>query len=276
MPDLSLFLHPETHEKRRVARGQRRLPIMARRAFVVITPSETVRREVSEHLRIKPAKIVVIPDAQRDIFRPLPAEETVETKRRLNIEDEFILCVGTIEPRKNLLALLKAFAEILRSTSLCPQLVIAGHEGWLTEELFSHIQRSGLEDRLRFTGYLTDEDLRALYSSCSVFVYPSLYEGFGLPPLEAMACGAPVVTSRIPSIIETVGTEAASLVSPTDVQALAGKIIEILNDDNLRRHLSATGQQRASLFSWEKTARSTLKVYQEAAKGKMQKVKGKR
>ena len=267
--DLSLFLHPETHEERLVRRGRRRLPIMARRASVIITPSESVRREVSEHLHVKPSKIVAIPEAARELFRPVPHEETIETRRRLKIEDEFILFVGTIEPRKNLLALLEAFGEINRSTSLRPQLVIAGPEGWLTDKLFSQIERSGLKDRLRFTGYLTDEELRALYSSCSVFVYPSLYEGFGLPPLEAMQCGAPVITSRISSIIETVGTEAACLVSPTDVQALTAKIVEVMNDESLRRKLSLAGQERASLFSWEKAARSTLQVYQELIKGKV-------
>ena len=264
--DLSLLLHAETHEARLGRRGRRRLPLMARAASVIITPSESVRREVSEYLRIKETKVVSIPEAPRDIFCPLPVEERIEVRRRLEIEDEFILFVGTIEPRKNLLTLLKAFEEILRSTSLRPQLVIAGKEGWLMDELFSYLSESGVKDRLRFTGYLIDEDLRALYSSCRAFVYPSLYEGFGLPPLEAMACGAPVITSRIPSIVETVGYDAARLVSPTDVQALARSIVEILSDENERQQLSIMGQQRASTFSWEKTARATLAVYGEALK----------
>jgi glycosyltransferase involved in cell wall biosynthesis len=262
--DLSLFLHPETHEGRLVRRGRRRLPLMARRASFIITPSESVRREVTEHLRIEPSKIVSIPEAPRDIFRPLPPEETIEVRRRLEIEDEFILFVGTIEPRKNLLTLLKAFAEIIRSTDSSPQLVIAGKKGWLYSELLAYAKKSGLENRLRLTGYLTDEDLRALYSTCRVFVYPSVYEGFGLPPLEAMACGAPVIASRIPSIVEAVGQDAALLVAPTDVQALARSIKEILKDENARRQLSLTGRQRASAFTWERTARTTLTVYSEA------------
>ena len=202
----------------------------------------------------------------RDIFRPAPLEEIVETRRRLKIEDEFILFVGTIEPRKNLLTLVRAFEEIIRSTHFRPQLVIAGKKGWLTEELFSNIRKHGLEDRLRFTGYLPDEELRALYSACRAFVYPSIYEGFGLPPLEAMACGAPVITSRIPTLIETVGMEAARLVPPTDVHALARNIVELLSDENERQRLSSAGQRRASQFSWEKTARETLEVYREALK----------
>ena len=262
--DLSLFLHAETHERRLVRRGRLRLPLMAQRASLVITPSESVRREVSEHLRVEPSKVVSIPEAPREVFRPLPPEETIEVRRRLEIEDEFVLFVGTIEPRKNLLTLLKAFEEILRSTASSPQLVIAGKKGWLTGELFSYVEKSGLENRLRFTGYLTDEDLRALYSSCRVFVYPSLYEGFGLPPLEAMACGAPVIASRIPSIVEAVGPDAARLVAPTDVHALARCVVETLNDEDGRRHLSLTGRRRASAFTWEKTARATRAVYGEA------------
>jgi glycosyltransferase involved in cell wall biosynthesis len=236
---------------------------MARRASFIITPTDSIKREVCEHLSVKPSKIIVIPDAQRDIFRPLPSEETVEARRRLQVEDEFILFVGTIEPRKNLLTLLRAFEEILRSTAHRPQLVIAGKEGWLTSELFSHIRKSGLEERLRFTGYLTDEDLCALYSSCRAFVYPSLYEGFGLPLLEAMACGAPVITSRIPTIMETVGTAAAQLVAPTDEEALAQTIIELLENEGERLCLSAKGRKHSAQFSWERTARSTLDVYRK-------------
>jgi glycosyltransferase involved in cell wall biosynthesis len=261
--DLSLFLHADTHEARLVRRGRRRMPLMARAASMIITPSESVRAEVLSHLRVESSKIISIPEAPRDIFHPVRFEETIEVRRRLKIEDDFILFVGTIEPRKNLLTLLKAFEELLRSTPLSPQLVIAGKEGWLVDELFSHIKKSNVENRLRFTGYLIDEDLRALYSSCRVFVYPSLYEGFGLPPLEAMACGAPVIASRIPSILEAVGPDSARLVSPTDAQSLARNIIELLSDENERRQLSLTGQQRASTFSWEKTARATLAVYNE-------------
>jgi glycosyltransferase involved in cell wall biosynthesis len=236
---------------------------MARTASRIITPSESVRREVCEHLRLKPSKVISIPEAPRDIFRPIPIEETVETRRRLQVEDDFLLFVGTIEPRKNLLTLLRAFEEILRSTGLYPQLVICGRVGWLTDELFSYIRKSGVEDRLRFTGYLTDQDLRALYSSCRAFVYPALYEGFGLPPLEAMACGAPVITSQIPAITETVGTTAARLVAPLDTQALARSIIELFENENERRQLSSSGLQRAAQFSWERTARLTLEVYTE-------------
>ncbi len=261
--DLSLLLHADTHEKQLVRRARWRFPLMARRATMIITPSESVKREVCEHLSVAPDKIVAIPEAPRRVFRLMPAESTIETRRRLGVEDEFLLFVGTIEPRKNLSTLVRAFAEILRTTSLNPQLVIAGKQGWLTDELFSCIKDCGVGDRLRFTGYISDEDLRALYSSCRVCIYPSLYEGFGLPPLEAMACGAPVITSRIQSIIETVGT-AARVVTPTSVHALAESIVELLGSEKARQRLAIEGMQRASTFSWEKTARLTLDVYDEA------------
>lgn len=263
--DLSMFLYPETHEAHLVRRARRRLPMMARRATMIITPSQSVRRETCEHLGVGPDKVVAVPEAARRSFRPIPREETAEVRRRLKVEDEFILFVGTIEPRKNLLTLARAFDELLRGTPLRPQLVITGKEGWLTGELFSYLKGADVRERVRFTGYVTDDDLRALYSSCKAFVYPSLYEGFGLPPLEAMACGAPVITSRIPSLMETVG-DAARLVPPTDSRELAQAIIRLLEDSGERERRSDAGLRRAAEFSWEKTAAATMDVYREALK----------
>ncbi|HYG82684.1 MAG TPA: glycosyltransferase family 1 protein [Pyrinomonadaceae bacterium] len=264
--DLSTLLHPETHKPHLVRRARRRLPLMARRAAVIITPSESVRRETSEHLGVSPRKVLAVPEAARRSFRPVPAAEAAEARRRLRVEDEFVLFVGTIEPRKNLLTLARAFDEILGSTHLRPQLVIAGMEGWLTGELFSYLKGAGVvRERVRFTGYVADEDLRALYSSCRAFVYPSLYEGFGLPPLEAMACGAPVITSRVPALVETVG-DAARLVPPTDYRELARTIVRVLEDPGEREQLSSAGPRRAAQFSWEKTAQATLDVYREVLK----------
>ncbi|MEK6337079.1 MAG: glycosyltransferase family 1 protein [Acidobacteriota bacterium] len=261
--DLSLLLHPDTHEQRLVSRGRRRLPLMARSATMIITPSQSVKREACEYLEIESSKIAVTPLAPRSIFEPIEREKTLETRRRLGIKDDFVLFVGTIEPRKNLLTLARAFDDILRTTSLRPQLVIAGMEGWLTNDFFAFIKRTGLEEHICFTGYLHDEDLRALYSSCSVFAYPSLYEGFGLPTLEAMACGAPVICSRIPAIVETVG-ETACLIDPADRSELAGAIVCLLEDEQARKQLSMSGLERVKAFSWERTARATLEVYERA------------
>jgi glycosyltransferase involved in cell wall biosynthesis len=261
--DLSVLLLPQMHERRIVRRARRRLPIMARRATAVITATEAVRREVCEHLKLKPERVFVTPYAPRRTFRPVAPAEAEEVTRRFRLEDDFLLFVGTIEPRKNLITLIRALEEIVRATDLLPQLVIAGKEGWLGDELFSYIARSGLKERLRFTGYLAEEELAALYSACGVFIYPSLYEGFGLPPLEAMACGAPVITSRTPSIEEVVNS-AARLVEPTDAPALARSIVNLLEDKGAREHLSREGRARAAQFSWEKTAKQTWNVYQQA------------
>src|SRR2546430_8356947 len=260
--DLSALLHREKHRDSLARRARLRLPIVAKLARKIITPTESVKREVWEYLRVKANKVIAIPSAARQSFRPVPLEQTVETRKRLAIEDDFLLFVGTLEPRKNLLTLLKAFDQIVRQTSLRPQLVITGGEGWLMDETFSFIKHSGIGDRLRLTGYLGDDELRALYSACRIFIYPSLYEGFGLPPLEAMACGAPVIATRIPSIVE-VCEESALLVEPKSVDDLASAIEGLLNNNDARERLASNGLKHAAKFSWAETARRTLNVYRD-------------
>ncbi len=260
--DLSLLLHSETHLNSLVRRARRRLPIIARAATKIITATEFIKQEVVTHLKVDPAKIAVTPYAPRRNFKWIPLEQTEQTRLRLGIEKEFILFVGTIEPRKNLITLMRAFAEILKNTDLRPQLVVAGQKGWLVEETLNYVGRENLSDRVVFTGYVSDADLRALYSSCTVCVYPSLYEGFGLPPLEAMACGAPVITSDIPCLTETT-EKAASLVPPLDVDKMAQAIVEMLCNEEKRAHFSQLGLRHASRFTWERTAQLTLDVYRE-------------
>lgn len=265
--DLSLMLHPEYHEPSLVRRSRRRLPLMIRAAEKIIAVSESMKREMIEHLKIQPERIAVTPEAPRENFRPLPLSETLAIRQQLGIETDFILAVGTIEPRKNLLTLVRAFDQIVRTTTLRPQLVIAGGEGWLMEELYSFIAKSGSAERVRFIGYTTDDQLRALYSSCRISIYPSLYEGFGLPPLEAMACGAPVIASCIPAIEETVG-KAALLIDPRNVDELANTITQLWNDEPQRARLSEAGLRHAAKFTWKKTARLTLDVYGQVLRGK--------
>jgi glycosyltransferase involved in cell wall biosynthesis len=260
--DLSLLLHPETHEARLVELARRRLPVMARAAAHVLTDSESVRAEICDVLGIEADRVTAVPLAPRRAFRPADADEIEAARSPLGVAEEFVLFVGTVEPRKNLLALVRAFDLLTRETDLRPQLVIAGQKGWLTEELYELVERSPSAARILFTGYVTDEELRALYSACRVFVYPSLYEGFGLPPLEAMSCGAPVVASRIPVIEETCGGGAARLVAPHDAEGLAGALAELLADGEARAILAARGRERAAAFTWERTARLTLEVYE--------------
>jgi glycosyltransferase involved in cell wall biosynthesis len=266
--DLSLLLLPETHEARRVRRARRRLPLMARTADALITPTESVRREVCEHLRLAPSKVFAVHEAARPCFRPLAFEATEVERRRLGVGEEFLLAVGTIEPRKNLSALVRAFEEVSRLPPASRlQLVVVGNKGWLSEPLFSSLERSPFRSRVLFTGYVADETLRALYSSCRAFVYPSLYEGFGLPPLEAMACGAPVVAGRTPSLTEVTGG-AALLFDPKDTGELTRLLLRLLADEGERRELSSAGLRRAGDFSWARAAHETLDVYREALKVK--------
>ena len=260
--DLSLFLHPEAHQQRLVRRARWRLPWTAKLAARIITPSNSVKGEVCELLKVSPDKVVVTPEAPRSTFKRREGAQVTELRRRLGIDEDFILFVGTVEPRKNLHRLVEAFDQVLRTTSLSPQLVIAGGQGWLMDDFYAVIQQKKLEDRICLTGYLQDEELAALYSSCKAFVYPSLYEGFGLPPLEAMACGAPVITSRIPAISETVGT-AARLVDPRDVNDLTRALAELLSDETMRRHFAEAGAEHVKKFTWEQTALKTLEVYRQ-------------
>jgi glycosyltransferase involved in cell wall biosynthesis len=238
---------------------------MARIATRIITPTESVRRELCEHLRVNPAKVVTVPDAARRIFKPMSQAEAVASNIGLGVTGDFLLAVGTLEPRKNLLTLIRAFEDLVNTSRPAKDvsLVIAGKTGWLTEGLFAHVASSSLRDRILFTGYITDTQLRALYSTCVAFIYPSLYEGFGLPPLEAMSCGAPVIAARIPSLIEILGEEAAILVPPTDTQALARSLKRLLDDQETRQRLLLAGPRRAAEFTWERTARETLDVYQQ-------------
>ena len=260
--DLSVFLHADKHETRIARRARRRLPVMLRSAGMVITATQAIRQEIAARFKTNAQRIAVTPYAPRQIFQPLPADECARARQRLGVDENFILYVGTIEPRKNLVTLVRAFAQILQQTSFRPQLVIAGGEGWMMDEFHELIGKTDLGDRIHFTGYVDDEDLVALYSSCRVFVYPSVYEGFGLPPMEAMACGAPVIAGDIPVLRETLA-DSALLVEPLDANSLANAIVSVLGDENEQLRLSALSRRRAEQFSWSETARMTLEVYKQ-------------
>ena len=242
--DLSTLLHPETHTPRSVRRARRRLPLMTRVATLLITPSEAVRREVCERLNCPAAKVFVVPEAARAVFRPASRAESADVLARHGVSGDFLLAVGTVEPRKNLLTLLRAFESLFaegRAREL--RLVVAGgREGWLNRDFYAAVEESPVKARVVFTGYVSDDVLSALYSSCRAFVYPSLYEGFGLPVLEAMACGAPVVCGDTPALAETAGG-AALLVAPRDAHRLARALLEIIDDEGAARRLSEAGRR---------------------------------
>ncbi len=260
--DLSLFTQSHTHEAENVKRGKRRMPLMARRASMIIAPSEWTKREIVERLRISPEKIRVIYEAARPTMKTASAELCRSVLDKHQLRRPFLLYVGTIEPRKNLPALIRAYDELLRTTPHRPQLALCGGRGWLCDEVFKLVEELKLQDQVRFTGYVEDADLPALYSAAEAFIYPSLYEGFGLPPLEAMACGAPVITSNVSSLPEVVG-EAGLTHDPNDHRALTRMIAKLLGDEATRQHFRQEGLKQAARFSWERAARETQFVYDE-------------
>lgn len=260
--DLSLFVQPHTHEAANVTRGKRRIPLMARRASRIITPSEWTKRETIAQLGVKAEKVRVIYEGAREGMMPLPASACQSVLDRRQIKPPYLLYVGTIEPRKNLLTLIRAYDALLKTTEQRPQLVLCGGRGWLCEEVFKLVEELKLQDVVHFTGYVDDSELPALYSAAAVFLYPSLYEGFGLPPLEAMACGTPVVTSNVSSLPEVVG-EAGLLHDPHDERALTQAIATLLTDAQAHAHYRQAGLAQAARFSWERAAHETQAVYDE-------------
>jgi len=229
----------------------------ARAAAHIIADSQATKRDLMERYGVDPAKIAVVyPGCDVAAFHPLDAGAVESVKARYGIAGDYILFVGTIQPRKNLVRLIEAYRKLEAGSW---KLVIAGKKGWLYEAVFRRVRELGLEGQVVFTGYVAEEDLPALFSGARLFVFPSLYEGFGLPVLEAMACGTPVVCSNASSLPEVAG-DAALLFDPLDVEGMAAAMDRVLRDEALRAELIERGLKRARRFSWEKCARETLAV----------------
>ncbi|MGN6757024.1 MAG: glycosyltransferase family 4 protein [Thermomicrobiales bacterium] len=234
--------------------------LSARRAARIIAVSSFTRDEIVRRLGVSPAKVTVVPNAADSAFQPLPADEVRRFRAAQRLPDQMILAVGTLEPRKNLTGLLDAFARLAPRTDA--ELVIAGGKGWLYDPVFARVEALGLAGRVRFTDYIPDADLPLWYNAAEAFVYPSLYEGFGLPPLEALACGTPTVTSDQSSLPEVVG-DAALVVDMRDPEALAAALARLLAEPALRAELRQRGPRRAAGFSWARTAAATRAVYDD-------------
>jgi glycosyltransferase involved in cell wall biosynthesis len=265
--DLSFEHLPQTFKWR--SRKQLRITVRrtARQASKVIALSEYARNDIVNTYHVSPDKISVIPLAAGDHFRPIRDEEELQRVRQTyGIEGEYMLSVGAIQPRKNLGRLVAAYSHLrgAKPEGKLPKLVLAGKCAWLYDETLRAIKELELSDSIILTGYVPDSDLPALYSGALCFIYPSYFEGFGLPPLEAMQCGVPVIVGDRTSLPEVVG-DAGLLVDPFDVDALAAAIEKVVSDSNLRAKLSVQGLARAKLFEWRETARQTLAVYQKAA-----------
>jgi glycosyltransferase involved in cell wall biosynthesis len=263
--DLSFEHLPETFKRR--SRMQLRLTVRrtARHAAHIITSSEFSRRDIIKTYRVPPERITVTHAAASKIFEPAEASEIERVRAHYKIEGDYILAVGSIQPRKNLVRLLEAYSDLLRARTQAklPCLVIAGKRAWLYEETLRSVNLLGLSDNVVFTGYVPERDLPPLYSGALCFVYPSYFEGFGLPPLEAMKCGAPVITGNRTSLPEVVG-EAGLMVDPFDKGAIGAAIGRVVDDAGLRRDLRERGFERARRFDWLETARLTVRAYEQA------------
>ena len=224
----------------------------------ILVNSHTTKRDLVKHLKVPGKRISVTLLGKDEHFtKTNDAYRNQMVREKYGLPESYLLFTGTLEPRKNITNLLKAYAKGRARESL--KLVITGKKGWLYEEIFETVQKLNLDERVVFTGFVGDDDLPFIYSMARVFVYPSLYEGFGLPVLEAMACGVPVITSNVPSLVEVVG-EAAVLVNPLDVEALAQSIDEVVFNHVTHDRLCQASLVRAQNFTWEKTAQETLKV----------------
>lgn len=264
--DLSFEHLPETFKRR--SRAQLRLTVRrtARMARAIIAPSEYSRRDLIETYELPPERVNVTPLAAAPHLAPVTDEGERRRVRELyGISGDYILAVGAIQPRKNLVRLIEAYTDLrdARRQAKLPQLLLVGRRGWLYGETLDAVDLHSHDGDIRFTGYVRESDLPALYTDALCFVYPSYFEGFGLPVLEAMACGAPVIAGNRTSLPEVVG-DAGLLVDPFDRSELAHAIGRIIDDASLRRKLRALGLERAREFSWRETARRTLEVYERA------------
>ncbi|HVX67513.1 MAG TPA: glycosyltransferase family 1 protein [Bryobacteraceae bacterium] len=264
--DVSFLEHPEYFT---AARGlQLRLTVKhtVKRAARVITSSEFSRNAIARFYGIDPERITVVPNAAAPLFRPLPHQESAAwVSRRFEIPTPYILTVGDLQSRKNQAGLIRAFAEMLRARPELPHhLVLAGQESWHAAVVHRAAACSGVAGRIHFTGFVSDDELVRLYNGCQVFVFPSFYEGFGLPVLEAMACGRPVACSNSSALYETADA-CALLFDPHSTGEMTRAMLDLALDAELRTRMGRLGLQRAALFSWRRTAEQTLAVYYEVA-----------
>jgi glycosyltransferase involved in cell wall biosynthesis len=244
------------------------MPLYCRRAVHIVTISKCTARDLVAAYGVSPQKITVVPEAAGPRFHPQPLDTVAAVRARYGLPVRYLLFVGTIEPRKNLTRLLAAF-EAVHADGLTDGLVIVGRRGWLCGDFFAALERSSARDAVILPGYVPDEDLPAVYAGAQALVFPSLYEGFGLPVLEAMACGTPVLASRTSSMPE-VGGEAALYFDPTSVEEMADNVYRFLRDKALKEEMQVEGLAQAARFSWKQAATETEAVYSAVLRGRVE------
>jgi glycosyltransferase involved in cell wall biosynthesis len=235
------------------------MPLFCRRADAIVTVSECSKRDILAQYGLEPRKVTVVYEAASPEFRPAPAGAVDEVRCRYGLPEHFLIHVGTIEPRKNLTRLIEALQSLRDESTIVP-LLLVGAKGWLYDDFFHRLDELRIRDLVRFTGYVPAADLPTLYSAATAAVMPSVYEGCGLPVLEAMACGTPVVSSKASSLPE-MGGEAAHYFDPYDIGEIAQVIHSVWSDADLRAHMREDGLSQAARFSWQRAAEETLAVY---------------
>lgn len=264
--DLTTIFYPEYHLKQNIFFYNRRFRDIEKYADGVLTNSKNTKRDILKYLNIRPEKVLVTPFGANETFSPLQKEETTKILSRHGIDDPYILFVGTLEPRKNIKTLIMAFNKVKQQIQCPHKLILVGQPGWFYEEIMQAHESSAFKEDILFKGYVADEDLPAFYNGADVFVYPSFYEGFGMPILEAMQCGTPVITSNTSSLPE-VGGNACLYIDPRSQKDLEQKLYQVISDTELQKKLSQKGMERAKHFSWKKCAQETLRAYKTTVRG---------
>ncbi len=267
--DVSFIEHPEYFTAQRAMQLRWTVVRTMQRAARVLTPSEFSRDAILKNCGVAEDKIAVVPYAVSPSLRPMPREQArAQVTARYGVPGPYVLTVGDLQPRKNQAGLIRAFEELIRQHPQLPhRLVLVGKDTWFGARVRKLAAQSAIAERIHFTGFVSDEDLLPLYGGCDLFVFPSFYEGFGLPVLEAMACGRAVASSNTSALPE-VADAAGILFDPTSIGEMTRAMRDVLLDAELRARLERLGQQRATLFSWEETARRHLDVYYEVASGR--------
>jgi len=265
--DLVFMIYPQFYTlSSRLWQWQMNYGYEARTSDAIIAVSDSTKRDLTRLLRTDPSKINTVHEGVDQSYFNQPSEEVVaDIKRKFNLPDKFIYYIGSIEPRKNLGLAVRALAKIRGNRSDTIKLVISGSKNWLSSELYQLVERSGLVDEVIFTGPVDEAEKIALLHLATIFVFPSVYEGFGLMVLEAFAAGCPVITSNVSSLPEVAG-DAAILINPQNVSELIYQLNRLLEDDNLRQQLAGRGRERAKGFTWERSARETLRIIEETAR----------
>ena len=267
--DIAFRIHPEFTTEVNRAYCEEQFERATRLADKMVTVSHFSKAEMVKHMGVPEDWIRVTHEAADPMFRRIedcPLPDRIRTGLRdlgRGDQDEFILYVGSVEPRKNLLTLIRAYDQIVEGGRPVPPLIIAGGTGWKNSAVYEEVDRRGLRDHVYFTGFVTDDELVALYNTATVFVYPTIYEGFGLPVIEAMSCGAPVVTTRVASIPEVGGDAVVYVDDPMDEEGLGRAMAELLGERQRQQDLREQGMVRAATFTWERTAKETLQILRE-------------